>query len=548
MASSDSTTTHFDNKQPTAIAGKLCAAGFERLPSAFVAILSVGLTLFTAGAMSAQESTPPERFEPTLESLRHYKTPEWFRDAKFGIYVHWGVYSVPEYGEWYARDMYEEGGRVYRYHVEKYGHPSKFGYKDLIPLWKAEKFDADAWLALFKQAGARYFTPCAVHHDGFTLGRSKLTPYNAVEMGPKRDLLGEMRAATLKAGLRWGFTTHFDRTLSWIQPAHRADKEGPLAGVPYDGVDPKYQDLYLQKYYDDNRADTENPPVWWREYCLLRHRELIDLYQPDFYYLDSAVPFAGDDEGRTGLRLFAEFYNASMERHDGRLEGVMTHKGDKGPKRAPFFENIATYDIERGKSGQTRAEPWQTDDSIGPWGYNPRVPYKDANAVVDKLIDIVSKNGNLLLNVPPRADGTLDDETTALLKRIGQWLDVNGEAIYATRPWTIFGEGPDRRMGDRDARSPYDAENYRFTTSKDGKTVYVIQMGAPKPGATIKLATFASGGPGGTLEIDDVMLVGGDGALKWSRTDAGLEFTAPAKAPDELAVAYKIALKTLAAR
>jgi alpha-L-fucosidase len=511
---------------------------------ALSALFAIGVALFPSGAALAQNGATPNRFEPTLESLRHYQTPEWFRDAKFGIYVHWGVYSVAEYGEWYARDMYEEGGGVYRYHVEKYGHPSKFGYKDLIPLWKAEKFDADAWLALFKQAGARYFTPCAVHHDGFTLGRSKLTPYNAVEMGPQRDLLGEMRDATLKAGLRWGFTTHFDRTLSWIQTAHGSDKDGPLAGVPYDGADPKYQDLYLVKYYDGNRADTENPPVWWREYCLLRHRELIELYKPDFYYLDSAVPFAGDDEGRTGMRLFADFYNANMDRHDGRQEGVMTHKGDKGPKRAPFFESIATYDIERGKSGQIRVEPWQTDDSIGPWGYNPRVPYKDANAVVDKLIDIVSKNGNLLLNVPPRADGTLDDATVALLKRVGKWLDVNGEAIYATRPWTIFGEGPDRRMGDRDARSPYNAENFRFTASKDGKTLYVLQLGAPKAGETIKLATFANGGPGGTLEIADVTLLGGDGAPKWSRADAGLEITAPAKAPDDLAIVYKLTLAT----
>ncbi|HYO25021.1 MAG TPA: alpha-L-fucosidase [Lacipirellulaceae bacterium] len=482
------------------------------------------------------------RFEPTIESLRNYRTPDWFRDAKFGVYVHWGVYSVAERGEWYARDMYEEGGAVYRHHVRTWGHPSKFGYKDFIPLWKAEKFDADAWLALFKQAGARYFTPCAIHHDGFSLGRSQYTPYNAVQMGPKRDLLGELREATLRHGLRWGVTTHFDRTLSWIQPAHGADARGELAGVPYDGADPRYQDLYLHKYYDGNRADTENPPVWWREYCLLRHRELIELYKPDFYYLDSAVPFAGEDQGRTGLRLFAEFYNANMSWHDGRQEGVMTHKGDKGPKRAPFFANIATYDIERGKSGRTRDEPWQTDDSIGPWGYNPRVQYKDANAVVDKLIDIVSKNGNLLLNVPPRADGTLDDETVALLKRVGQWLAINGEAIYATRPWKVFGEGPDADMGDRDTRSPYSAAQFRFTTSKDRKTLYAIQMGAPEPGTKVVLASFASGGPGGELEIEGATLLGADGPLRWTRTGAGLEITGPATAPDDLAVVYALKL------
>ena len=492
----------------------------------FAVTAAAAIILVVVQMLVAEDTNLPEQFEPTVESLRHYQTAEWFRDAKFGIYVHWGVYSVAERGEWYAREMYEEGSPTYQYHVEKYGHPSKFGYKDLIPLWNAEKFDADAWLALFKEAGDRYFTPCAIHHDGFSLGRSNLTPYNAANMGPKRDLLEEMHAATLKAGLRWGFTTHFDRTLSWIQTSHGADKKGPLADVPYDGNDPKYQDLYMPKYYDNNRADTENPPVMWREYCLLRHRELIELYKPDFYYFDSAVPFAGDDRGRTGLQIFAEFYNANIAHHNGRLEGVIAYKGDKGPNRAPYFAGIATLDIERGRSNKTLADPWQTDDSIGPWGYNSTVRYKNADAVVDKLIDIVSKNGNLLLNVPPKADGTFDDATVALLKRIGKWLNVNGEAIYATRPWTVFGEGPEPRMGDRDTTSAYTAGNFRFTTSKDGKTVYVIQMAAPRIGEKFSVATFGKGRVGGSLSIEAIKLVGSDAVIEWSRTDAGLEITA----------------------
>jgi alpha-L-fucosidase len=362
-------------------------------------------------------------------------------------------------------------------------------------------------------------------------------------MGPKRDLLEALRAATLKAGLRWGFTTHFDRTLSWIQTSHGADTKGPLAGVPYDGNDPKYQDLYMLKYYDSNRADTENPPAMWREYCLARHRELIEQYKPDFYYFDSAVPFAGDDEGRTGMQIFADFYNANMARHDGRLEGAIAYKGDKGAKRAPYFPGIATLDIERGRSGKILAAAWQTDDSIGPWGYNATVRYKNADAVVDKLIDIVSKNGNLLLNVPPKADGTLDDATVALLKRIGKWLAINGEAIYATRPWSVFGEGPEPRISDRDATSPYTSANIRFTTSKDGKTLYVIQMAAPRVGEKLTLATFGKGKAGEALTIEAVKLVGSDAVVEWSRTDAGLEITS-APAPDELAVVYKVELKT----
>ena len=191
-----------------------------------------------------------------------------------------------------------------------------------------------------------------------------------------------------------------------MQPCHGADKAGPLKGVPYLSGDPQLADLYLPPYYDDNRADTLEAPTWWKEFWLLKQKELIDNYEPDYLYLDSAVPFAGSDRGRTGVRLFAYFYKRNMARHGGRLEGVLTHKGDKGPLRAPYFPDVATLDIEQGKSGHIRPQLWQTDDSIGPWGYNRDVGYKDSNVVVDKLIDVVSKNGNLLLNVPPRADGT----------------------------------------------------------------------------------------------------------------------------------------------
>lgn len=481
-------------------------------------------------------------FEPNVESLSKYECPEWFRDAKFGIYVHWGVYSVAEKGEWYAREMYQEDSPVYKHHVATWGHPSKFGYHDFIPLWKAEKFDPDAWLALFKEAGAKYFTPCAVHHDGFALWKSKYTPFNAAEMGPKQDLLGMMRAATLRHGLRWGVTTHYDRSISWMQPCHGADTKGPFKGVPYIRNDPKFADLYLLPYYDDNRADTEEAPTWWKEFWLLKQKELIDNYEPDFLYLDSAVPFAGSDRGRTGMRLFAYFYNTNMARHGGRLEAVLTHKGDKGPKRAPYFPDVATLDIERGKSGHIRPQPWQTDDSVGPWGYNRGVRYKTPDAVVDKMIDIVSKNGNLLLNVPPRADGTFDAETVAILQGVGKWLSINGEGIYATRPWKVFGEGPDVRMGDRDDRSPYGAKNIRFTQSKDGGTIFAIQMGWPGGGQVVRLTSFAQAGPGGDARVNGVSLLGSTAKLVWSHEEAGLQIATPAETPSEWATVYRIQL------
>lgn len=500
-------------------------------------VLTVALIV---GVILSARAIADEAFEPNIESLERYECPEWFRDAKFGIYVHWGVYSVPERGEWYAREMYEEGGPVYEHHVKTWGHPSQFGYHDFIPMWRAENFDADQWLALFKQAGARYFTPCAMHHDGFYLGKTKLNPFNAVEMGPQRDLLGEMREATLKHGLRFGVTTHSDRAISWMQPAHGADTQGPLAGVPYIDNDPQYHDLYLLKYYDGNRADTEDAPTFWKQYWLLRMKEMIDDYRPDFVYLDSAVPFAGSDRGRTGLELLAYFYNANTSWHDGRLEGVLTHKGDKGPKRAPYFPDIATLDIERGMSGEIREQPWQTDDSIGAWGYNTTVPYKDANAVIDKMIDTVSKNGNYLLNVPPKADGSLDEETVALLQRVGQWFEINGEAIYGTRPWKAFGEGPNTRMGSRANRSPYTAANIRFTQSQDGDTIYAIQMAGPSENEAVVLTSFAVDGPGAGVRVTAVSLVGSSDEVDWAREEKGLHITPPAEVPDELAVVYRI--------
>lgn len=496
------------------------------------------ILLFLPAPLRAQKS-----FEPTLGSLQSYQCPEWFEDAKFGIYVHWGVYSVAEYGEWYAREMYMEGHDVYKYHMEHYGHPSKFGYKDLIPLWKAERFDPDSWLALFKEAGAKYFTPCAIHHDGFALWDSKYSPYNAANMGPKKDLLKMLRESTLKYGLRFGVTTHTARSISWMQMSHRSDTTGAYKGVPYDGNDPAYQDLYLLKYYDDNRADTENPPVMWRQYWLLRMRELTENYKPDFIYLDSAVPFAGDDKGQTGMEFFAYYYNLNKGWHNGSQEGVITHKGDKGPKRAPYYEGIATLDIERGKSRTIREKHWQTDDSIGPWGYNKTAEYKDANAVIDKMIDIVSKNGNLLLNVPPKADGTLDDQTIKILKDIGAWFSINGEGIYATRPWFVFGEGPAVDMGSRDNHSPYDFRNVRFTQSKDHKTIYAIFMGWPGAKKKLLLTSFAKGQPGENLKVKGIQLLGYDGSIRFNQNSTGLQFTTPQKAPNELAVIFKISVE-----
>jgi len=474
---------------------------------------ALAVCVTNASIAKQPENSSDRPFKPTIESLLQYKCPEWFRDAKFGIYIHWGVYSVAEHGEWYARRMYEEGKPTYNFHVKTYGHPSKFGYIDLIPMWKAEKFDPDAMVKLFKAAGAKYFTPCAVHHDGFDLWNSKYHRWNAVKMGPKKDIIGMFREATLNNGLHFGVTTHLARSYSWLQTSHGADKKGPLKGVPYDGANPANWSFYHPPCDDKGSGDTLNAPKAWRDEWYNRLTDLIDNYHPEFIYLDSGIPFMGDDHAETGKRLMAYYYNDSAARHGGTQQCVFTIK-NRGPKRSLYVDGVATLDLERSKADHMYSDPWQTDDSIGPWGYTVGVKYKTVNCVIDKLVDIVSKNGNLLLNVPPKADGTLDEETKAILKGTGEWLSVNGEAIYETRPWVRYGEGPTTTMNKKSNTSPYTAKDIRYTASKDGKTLYAIVLDWPGAGPLVLHSVAVKGGGG------KVSMLGYDKPLRFSLTDA----------------------------
>lgn len=440
-----------------------------------------------------------ERFKATIASLLNYRCPDWFGDAKFGIYLHWGVYSVAEHGEWYPRQMYIEGHPDYLHHLARYGHPSEQGYKDLVPLWKAEKWDPDGLVALFKRAGARYFTPCAVHHDNFDLWNSRHHRWNSVNMGPRRDITGEWRRAALTAGLRFGVTTHAERTWSWLQTNKGADMSGPKRGAPYDGNDPDYRDCYLAPSTDDNAAHPLNAPQSWRDHWAARMKDLIDNYHPDHLYFDGGVPFLGDDNGQTGLDVLAHLYNHSMEVHGGRQEAVMCVKNIGA--HGIYVDGVCTLDLERTRSDVVRAAPWQTDTSVGPWGYDASASYRPAGEIVHELVDIVSKNGNLLLNVPPRADGTLDDATVCILTEIGDWLGLNGEAVYETRPWTVAAEG-----------------DVRFT--RRGETVYATVLSWPASSQT--LGILALGRHGGVGRIRDVSLLGYRGQLRWSQSGGDL--------------------------
>ena len=442
-------------------------------------------------------------FEPSFESLYGFECPEWFRDAKFGIWSHWGAQSVPMYGDWYARNMYIEGSEQYRYHLRHYGHPSVFGYKDLVQLWKAENFDPDALMDLYVKAGARYFFAQTTHHDNFFNYGSKLQPFNSVNYGPHRDIVGEWRAACLKRGLKFGISEHLGASFEWLNTNKGCDKTGPYAGVPYDGSDKRYVQLYLDnaEYLDLTKPrrhytlDKRWPPRWYE--CV---KEMVDLFHPDMLYSDGAVPFyakgatVDDPTYEPGLKMVAHLYNGSALENGGINRCVYMQKDSR-----PEFYRIGILDKERSLEDDIKPLPWQTDTCLGNWFYDVRAEYKNHRQVIGLLVDIVSKNGNLLLNVPQRPDGTIDDECRYTLDRLASWTKVCGEGIYGTRPYLVFGEGPtrlgrsaeraaaeqaaklllpDANLHPKESDAAWTAWDIRYTWKASEGKIYAFVMGA----------------------------------------------------------------------
>jgi len=480
----------------------------------------------------------PGPFRGTRESLREWQVPDWYRDAKFGIWAHWGPQSAVEYGDWYARNMYIQGSRQYEYHVKVYGHPTKVGYKDVIPIWKADKFDPDHLLGLYKKAGAKYFCSMAVHHDNFDLWNSKYQPrWNSVAMGPKRDIVGEFRKAAYKQGLRFAVSEHLAPSYHWFSTSHMSDKTGRLAGVPYDGADPAYADLYHQMPKDypyGQRINDRQAPDAWKMHYFRRIKDLVDNYQPDLLYTDGDIFFE-----EYGLALVANLYNIDAKRHAGRCEAVYFSK-------LPSDCQVGTcvQDWERGVAAGIAENPWQTDSSVGDWHYNIDDRYNSPKYVIDLLVDIVSRNGNLLLNFPLPDSGELDYEELVILDEITKWMAINGEGIYATRPWKTFGDGPvatappssgGTRFNEA-GRKDLTAEEVRFTTK--GDTLYAFVMGWPDKQAFIRpLATTSTFSP---PKIQNVELLGYHGKVEWRQDEQGLTVVMPEQKPCDYAITLKI--------
>jgi alpha-L-fucosidase len=466
------------------------------------------------------QATAQEKFQPSWSSLSRYRVPDWYRDAKFGIFIHWGVYSVPAFGsEWYPHEMYQQGSEVFKHHIQTYGPQNKFGYKDFIPLFKAEKFNPDQWADLFRRSGARYVVPVAEHHDGFAMYNTSLSKWNAFNMGPKRDIIGELAIAVRKQGLAFGVSSHRIEHWFFMNGGRRFDS---------DVSDSSYSDFYGPARSEKDSLTPEYMNDW-----LMRSIELVNKYRPQVFWFDWWIEQPAMEPYRKSFASY--YYNQGLAWKTGV---VLNYKNKSFP------DSAAVLDLERGKMAGIRDLAWQTDDAMGfkSWGYIRGESYKSAQYLVDELIDIVSKNGNLLLNIGPRSDGTIPEEQQKLLLAIGKWLEINGEAIYGTRPWKIFGEGPAENIGGSFIDSKvqhFSARDIRFTTK--GKFLYAITLAIPDPGTQIMIKELSL--DSANERVVSVDLLGSKARIEFKQTGEGLLIRSLKEYPAPEAAAYRIGFK-----
>ena len=561
--------------------------------------LLAGIAILTAAVAGAADMQTidvpimPGPCVPTWKSLGdHFKTPGWWREAKIGMWLHWGPQSVGEDGDWYAKWIYMPQGawepyqHVYEDHLQRFGHPSVAGYKDILPLWKAEKWNPNKLMMLYRRAGARYVIGQGMHHDNFDLWNSKYQPWNAIKVGPHRDILGGWCAAARRQGMRFGIAFHGDYSLWWYQPAFLHDLGGPLKDVPYDaaqnyhGKDAWWQKLGLDLkdlYGIDLKEDAAYPAdaqtedertafrfrdplshgipdgdlkvhrdfaAWYATKWTHRVIDAIDQFDPDFIYFDGgrSYPFCGWFTGR-GLRadatprVIADLYNKSMAEHGGQLEAMAFTKGNEDPRAvAVNVESSVPADIKRD-------QPWQTENGLGEWFYKAGTFY-DSGMVIHQMLEAISRDGNYAINIPLRPSGELDPGGLQVLNDMGDWMDVNGEGIYGSSAWRVWGEGrvvmKDGNLGREQAATPYTGQDIRFT-AKNG-AVYAWLMAWPTDGKAV-LRSLATG----EGKVTDVRLLRGAGKLDWRQTADGLEVVLPAHKPCKFAFGLKITGNQLSA-
>jgi alpha-L-fucosidase len=483
-------------------------------------------------------------FKPDWPSLLEYDVPEWYRDAKFGIWAHWSPQCVPEDSDWYARNMYIQGQGQYRNQVRRYGHPSVFGYKDLCAQWTLLNWEPEALIERYKKAGARLFLALANHHDGFDTWNSKYHAWNAQNIGPHRDVIGDWAAAARNQGLRFGVTCHAARNWWWFQVSHLCDRTGPLAGVPYDGHltadDGKgqwWQGYDPQHLYCRKHGVHENPDEAYVRSFYNRVRDLVDRHDPDLLYFDNT----GLPLGWAGMNIGAYFYNHNLKTRGGKMEAVLNIK-----QVPDSHAKAVVADYERGVTNRIMPYAWQSETCLGDWHYNRarflQHSYMKPRQAIHWMVDAVSKNGTFILNVPGKPDGTIDADEQAIVDAIGNWMQINGEAIYATRPWKVFGEGAHQaRGGAFGGAGQLDARDVRFTRSKSGDVVYAIVLGWPDGDSFVinNLGTGSSTQPGG---VKNVELLGSHEKLDWNQTADSLTVKKPAEKPCDFAVALKVSL------